>query len=466
VKLLSLIGYDDLAKRIVKDLTSIRTADNNKGGQDPRAIAIIGEWGIGKSYLLELVRKELQTDIKNEFKVIDYDPWKMAGNKNNELGILREILSEYGDLIDKINKFLINSNSTLVEISGKGLILAILVPLIIGFIRYFYPYIKNFIETGVLSLKNPPEAIIFFCLFIIIILATFRIITLFYIKPDFKTIKGYIRKNTIIFIDNIDRCTPEEVFDVFRTVDIYNKVSHLTKKVLLIVCVFNKSQVKASLKKVFDYEQESYFEKLFVHTYNLGPKKAEYFIEKFKEELIQKEMSIENSTYLDELHTVLARSQEILGNYREINTKITTFLEFAVENNVDPILLLLTLVLNSPFSPSVIIFDNILTNEGCDLTKGIEPEAFNTYVNTFFKKTLADLELKQPGSTNHMYGNSQNIGESPKKIHQIFNKIINDKKTDLDFFKLKTAILKYYFERQLEKPLWKFFKKHLEEEPS
>lgn len=459
--LLSLIEYDERANNIVEELLSISTDSNDNNKQDPRAIAITGDWGMGKSHLIELIKKRLIEKTNNRIKIIDYDPWKMAGNRNNELGILREILREYGNLKDKIDRFLINSNSTLVEISGKGLPLAILIPLIASNVSYLLNSIQTIIMTGYITFTSQLRMQATLILLIVFLLLVVYIVKLLFIKPDFDTIKEYIREDTVIIVDNIDRCTPDEVFDVLRTIEIYNKVSHLIQKRLCLICVYNKKQIEESLKKVYSSDdQNDYLEKLFFYRNDLDSKKPEYFIEKFKYELKNNEIDSEYYKYLEETYKILSQSQEILGNYREINIKIKDLLRFTKKTSIEPVLFLLVFIINSPFSPSVTIFDNIIKNEGAEITESIEKELFNKIVSSFFAKDLNTLETK-PGSTNHIYGRSDTLGEPPTKIHDLFKKIVDEHKEGIDFFKLKNGLSSYYTEKQLQKPLLKFFKKNL-----
>ena len=195
-KLPSLIGYENLANNIVSELLSISTDSNVNNKHDPRSIAITGDWGMGKSHLIELIKEKLLKKTDKKIKIIDYDPWKMAGNKNNELGILREILSESGSLEDRIYKSLVTSNSTFAEISGKGLLLAIFIPIILGCLNYLWNSFQLTI-SGSVGLGEILITIFILRVLPLLLFLTLYIGRLLYIKPDFNTIKEYIREDTI-----------------------------------------------------------------------------------------------------------------------------------------------------------------------------------------------------------------------------------------------------------------------------
>ncbi len=61
-----------------------------------RRIAVLGPWGSGKSYVLKLIRQELEKSSEQEFRIKWVNPWK-ASSKEQAIGMLAEAIDQAVD---------------------------------------------------------------------------------------------------------------------------------------------------------------------------------------------------------------------------------------------------------------------------------------------------------------------------------------------------------------------------------
>lgn len=81
-------GEDDRLGMITlaEHLASI---SNPSGDSDPLIIGVEGQWGSGKSSLLEMTKQSIIREFRNEFVVVDFAPW-LVGNRD---GLLNQFFS-------------------------------------------------------------------------------------------------------------------------------------------------------------------------------------------------------------------------------------------------------------------------------------------------------------------------------------------------------------------------------------
>lgn len=100
---------------------------NSKDKTDGFSIGIVGEWGSGKSTIIELVKNKIQNDeIKDKFIIIDdFDPWAIKSQDALILAMYNTIMENLGENIGyfkrkKVQNALVNV-STNIPYIGKGI---------------------------------------------------------------------------------------------------------------------------------------------------------------------------------------------------------------------------------------------------------------------------------------------------------------------------------------------------------
>ncbi|WP_264788353.1 KAP family P-loop NTPase fold protein [Aureispira anguillae] len=92
-----------LASNLCKELLNIKTDTSY-------AIAILGEWGTGKTQFLEKIENILEDKYNKKYVLIRHHPWKVSGETaiiNDFFNLLREELQEYhGELNLTVNAYL------------------------------------------------------------------------------------------------------------------------------------------------------------------------------------------------------------------------------------------------------------------------------------------------------------------------------------------------------------------------
>ena len=102
-----ILARDKFAKEFAE-----RLIRNYPNGSDGLTIAVTGKWGIGKTTLLQYIKKyleELQSTISDEEKmdqvIIDFNPWMYNGQKELQTIFLSEIAAKAGNTNEYIKVF-------------------------------------------------------------------------------------------------------------------------------------------------------------------------------------------------------------------------------------------------------------------------------------------------------------------------------------------------------------------------
>lgn len=219
--------------------------NHNKNKRESYIFAISGKWGTGKTTILEFLANKLED---NGFKVILFSPWNYA---QEHISLKRSFLKKVAkDLGVRKNLDTLYEDSTFVKINWLKLFLVVLfVPTVILFCWFFFagyviytnrsslpnyivtlPTISLFLQEiqrifTVIVLDETIKSLIFPILLLLIGgLLTInknspRISSTDEFQEKFDSIIGK-RKKIVIFIDDLDRCTPEvvkEILDALAT---------------------------------------------------------------------------------------------------------------------------------------------------------------------------------------------------------------------------------------------------------
>lgn len=225
-------------------------------------IMIDGEWGVGKTFVMNMLDKEL----KNKYTILKYNCWENSYYNDP----LEAILSVMIDYIDDSSLW---SNANKEKFRALGMVALNLLSL--GSVEILNKAVEKAREY-VGEDKNSIYTVI-------------------------QEVKSYINSNKekiIILVDEIDRCLPE--FGV-KTLERLYLLFRDAPNIILIIAN-DKSKMEMSIKNAFGYKSiDNYLEKFIDYTLKLNT------CEKFKS---QKTFNKKYSYYLDKF--------ELYGNYWEL----------------------------------------------------------------------------------------------------------------------------------------------------
>lgn len=279
-----LLGAKDKAKEIKKEIQILLSkkeseAQNYKySTKTSNMYAIYGGWGTGKTRLLE----ELKGLIENDYKVVWFRPW--------------EYFEESQNIDKKLLSILLDKNKVGKWVCLSLILFVILTVFTIGNMQWFQANIwQNFIAWNWIQ---------YFILILVIsrvitfILSKFNLIQYisnlamggvsFNIAEIFSKLRDYtesseeiqkeisseIKTQTIVFVDDLDRCRKETVVEVLEHI----KHFYASDKLFFIFAIDRKS-LATYIAEHYNYKTEQgeidfdrgyqYLDKLFPDSYNL-----------------------------------------------------------------------------------------------------------------------------------------------------------------------------------------------------
>ena len=284
-----LLGAEDKAKEIKKNIQILlsKKENGNQESESPKhkyskkpsnMYAIYGGWGTGKTRLLE----ELKGLIENDYKVVWFRPWEYFEESQN---IDKKLLSI---LLDK------NKIGKCIQISL--IIFVIMTIFTIGNMQWFQTNIwQNFIALHIYEYSVVIGGI---TIAFVILLSKFNLIQYisnlamggvsFNIAEIFSKFRDYtesseeiqekisskIKAQTIVFVDDLDRCRKETVVEVLEHI----KHFYASDKVFFVFAIDRKS-LATYIAEHYNYQIEKgvidfdrgyqYLDKLFPDSYNL-----------------------------------------------------------------------------------------------------------------------------------------------------------------------------------------------------
>ncbi|ADL58334.1 conserved hypothetical protein [Methanothermobacter marburgensis str. Marburg] len=224
-------------------------------------LGIIGEWGSGKTSIINMITEHLEESNKTNLKIIKFNPWLFSGQEALLLNFFEELRNNLGNEIkEKLDKYLSK-----------------LVPDQIGV------QLGLNIKYNIKSSKSSPE-------------------NLEKIKDDLDKSVENANIKLVIVIDDIDRLTAEEIRQIFQMI----KIVDLPNTVY--ISSFDKKTVVKALEKVQEGDGEEYLEKIIHVPFEippLGSKEIREILESELKELFKEDINIEDTLpYLKNMRNV------------------------------------------------------------------------------------------------------------------------------------------------------------------
>lgn len=284
-----LLGATDKAKEIKKDIQILLSekedenqeleVQNYKYSSKPSNMyAIYGGWGTGKTRLLE----ELKVLIENDYKVVWFRPW--------------EYFEESQNIDKKLLSILLDKNKVGKWVCLSLILFVILTIFTIGNMQWFQANIwQNFIALNWIQYLI---LILVISEVITLILSKFNLIQYisnlamggvsFNIAEIFSKLRDYtesseeiqkeisneIKTQTIVFVDDLDRCRKETVVEVLE----HTKHFYASDKLFFVFAIDRKS-LATYIAEHYNYQKNTgeidfdrgyqYLDKLFPDSYNL-----------------------------------------------------------------------------------------------------------------------------------------------------------------------------------------------------
>lgn len=217
------------------DLIKLFLESNTSQFAEIKMFALYGEWGSGKSSLMKYLQKELSPNFNTFF----FDTWEFETDNNLSLSLLEFLISE--------------STSAGEEMAGE--LIGIAEKLLKGFtksVRISFPGLSIEGKTLIEEMESEKEK------------------TFLQLKKEFKKefvrfedkIKAQTEKEfNIVFIDDLDRCEPENVLNLLSALKLFFTYGEKT----IFFCGVDKKAVTEAIRTKYNdiVKAEEYLEKIF-----------------------------------------------------------------------------------------------------------------------------------------------------------------------------------------------------------
>jgi len=219
---------------------------NKKQFSEIKMFALYGEWGSGKSTLMKYLQKEL----KPNFNTFFFDTWEFEKDNNLAFSLLEFLIEKStGTDYKKEKEFLKNSKNLLkgfaksvsisfpgLEINGQKIIEALDSDQEESFLSIREKFKKEFLELET-KLKNDKK------------------------REDYN----------IVFIDDLDRCEPENVLNLLSALKLFFTYGNRT----IFFCGLDKKAVREAIRTKYNdvVKSEEYLEKIFDISFSMPRRK-------------------------------------------------------------------------------------------------------------------------------------------------------------------------------------------------
>ncbi|WP_430410373.1 KAP family P-loop NTPase fold protein [Kordia sp.] len=246
-KLLHNLPIEDLNKEndylgVIDKANLIQTIleSNTEQFHEIKMFALYGEWGSGKSTLM----KYLEQNLKDDFNTFFFDTWQFEKDDNLPQTMLEFLLKKSEDLGEKISGDILKFAEKLFR--GLGESVKIKVPL--------YP-------QGPSVDINPSEFVKEFEKENISFYEALESFKTEFLRWEDDITKKKPQKYNIIFIDDLDRCEPENVLNLLSAIKLFFTYG---EKTIFFFGVDKKAVQQAIQTKYKDVvKSEEYLEKIF-----------------------------------------------------------------------------------------------------------------------------------------------------------------------------------------------------------
>jgi predicted KAP-like P-loop ATPase len=279
----------------------------NHSNEDSKVIGIHGEWGSGKTSIINMVLEELDKGDKNKPIIVDFKPWYFSGQD--------QLLEQFFQLLSDSIKYEFISSKNLskkADLIGKNLkkLSKIIKPF--KFITPFVGVPSEMMEKVSNTLNKAGE-----CLEI-----EPEIFNPILIKKEISDQLSELKRKIVIVIDDIDRLTKGEIREIFQLVKTLADFPNTT-----YLLSFDKTIVCESLKEVQAGNPSKYLEKIIhfsVEIPKISFSDKEKYLTKNLDLILKNEKFDEEQKYY--WHSVYLRGLNYyFRNLREINIFLNSF---------------------------------------------------------------------------------------------------------------------------------------------
>lgn len=232
-----LFEYEKFTQRLVSCLKEFRSKDG-------LVVALNGEWGSGKTSVINLIKTELAKD--ENLKVVSYSYWWYEGKK------------------EVISAFLFGLSEAIGELKNSEKIIST----ILNFIQPLASVADCCTGTGISSKVLEISK----CLFNPVSL-----------EQQFNSIKDFLRKQTsqiVIFIDDLDRMNPDDSIEVYKLLKTIGRLPNVT-----FVIVYDKAQANRAILQKYPSEGKNFLEKVIQVSFDMPEPSSEKLFKVFQKEL-------------------------------------------------------------------------------------------------------------------------------------------------------------------------------------
>jgi len=355
-----------------------------------KIFSLYGEWGSGKSTLMKYLQKEL----KNSFNVFFFESWEFESDLNLSLSLLEYLIRESTNTTEKALNELLKIGEQLFKGFAKSVKISL--P---GFSIDGSKLIENYKEDNKTFLQLKDE-----------------------FKTEFIRWEDNITKDknpnyNIVFIDDLDRCEPENVLNLLSAIKLFFTYGKKT----IFLCGIDKKAVSEAVKTKYGevVKANEYLEKIFdisfsMPQYDFTYRLVDYYLEGLTVRIANEDISLSDfiNKFFNELHfTNPRRVKKILNKY-----------------------IIIQRVIENQSSNKVIDLPNIITKNSGTL--------FETYLTLFLLilyefepenyKQLFNLSIKRNNYTQAAIKSSA-LDNPVQDIINNFNESLNQNLVDTKF---------------------------------
>lgn len=265
---------DDFSKELAEHIGSWK-------GNESIVIGINGDWGTGKSTVKNFIKHYLQGRSPNP-TIVEFNPWEWSGQKKLLEGFLSQIgialgkadkSGHYKKLAKKWKRFanylqFASSFGDAIRNTAKGVFgagLGVTLVSLLGTHKFgFIPIVALGVLTALAAAIAFVPAVVNALVKYFGDQADIHEISIEEIKSDLSKELAAMKSPVVIFIDDVDRLTDEEVKILFQLVKANCKFPNL-----IYVILFEREVVEEALSKIVSGGGRRYLRKIVQHAFDL-----------------------------------------------------------------------------------------------------------------------------------------------------------------------------------------------------
>lgn len=223
------------------DLIKTFLIGNKDQFNEIKMFSLYGEWGSGKSSLMKYLEKELKSDFNTFF----FEAWEFEKDENLAMSLLEFITSKNIDITEELCSDILKYGGRILRGLGKSIKLNI--PL-----YHNGPGVELDPSAFVEEISKGEE------------LTFYKALENFkteFVRLEDNLTKGSNPKCNIVFIDDLDRCEPEQVLNLLSAIKLFFTYGEKT----IFFCGIDKKAVEQAVKTKYGeiVKANEYLEKIF-----------------------------------------------------------------------------------------------------------------------------------------------------------------------------------------------------------